>query len=598
MLIKATANQASITQALANAKNGDGIYVSGGTCLMDGAFKADLAASNARLICDGDVTIRCILYPLAVATKVCQRIKAMATLGLSGDYRDLSPTDKTRVDAALPGDASDVQAIVNTFMATLKPWQDSRMFGAPIKRTGDITYQGKSFQWGINWGSKIAKGILNCKDGAFKQAVENFTWENGRQEGSSYNGTGVYVASAGVIVRRNTFRDCEDGVRSSDMLVPNPKGQWYFQHLSKGRADLYGYIASLYNTYDNCGAGGNAHGFYAGQALWSLSAHDRVIRTNFGIGLKFHGDGVSVCYAPTVDDASDTMGIMQAVDFDCGPCYVVNGVLTKATAGGGNYQAPVLFRNDREPIPSWSEPRGVAIGNVITYALNHSNIAFVRALNASAYFGDGQGHDMWPGVPVPMTGLVRNNVFRTANPVGHTQTQVPANFVIDGNVLIDLNAPIPDLKVQTSNYAFSDASLLDDFADIVCKSEGSTPAWLTTLIAQPVFPSSFTPLPSPAPVPAPAPQPTPEEIDMGLYQDRALAAEAEVTRLNGVVSQMQLDAIAAATKFKGAMDQKDQAVADATAKASQAQQEADAANNRADAAEGRASTFKAAWAAL
>lgn len=58
---------------------------------------------------------------------------------------------------------------------------------------------------------------------------------------------------------------------------------------------------------------------------------------------------------------------------------------------------------------------------------------------------------------------------------------------------------------------------------------------------------------------------------MGLYQDRALAAEAEVTRLEGLVSQMQLDAIAAATKFKAAMDQKDQALSSETTRAAKAE---------------------------
>ena len=210
--------------------------------------------------------------------------------------------------------------------------------------------------------------------------------------------------------------------------------------------------------------------------------------------LKFHGDGVSVAFAPTVDDTTDSGGITQCVDFDCGPSYVVNGGLTKASAGGGNYQAPILFRNDREPIASWSENRAVAVGNVISYLMSNLGVGFVRALNAAAYFGNGKRRDMWPGVPVPLSGLVRNNVFRCPPvPGGQTkvQTQVPADFVIDGNKLIDLlGAEIPDPRISTPDYAFSDASLLDDFSDIIYKAEGNTvPGWLTKLRSGKLFPS-------------------------------------------------------------------------------------------------------------
>lgn len=591
MLIKATANQASITQEIANLKDGDTLYVSGGTVVLPNAFAAPFKANNAKLICDGDVTVRMITRPLLHSTKapdvLVKRIAAMVALGMSGDVRKLDPAQMAAVNARIADTtkpALDWLAVANAcnaFMATLEPLTDARIFGANLQSNGVVTINGLTIQFGVGWGASVSKGIINAT--GIQQVIENFTWENARQGGSSYNGSGIYCNGIGLIVRRNTFRDCEDGFRSSDMLVPNPSGEWYFQHLSGGRADLFGYVADLFCTYDNCGAGGNAHGRYCSQTLWNLSAFAHVIRTYNGNALKFHGDGLSVAYAALVEDATDTAGLLQAIDFDCGPAYAINNTVTKATAGGGNYQAPILFRNDREPIASWSEPRAVAMGNVVTYLLSHNNVGFIRGLNATAYFGDGQGHDMWPGTPVPMTGIVRSNVFRCAPLAGKIQTQVPANFDVGDNVLIDLNAPIPDKRVPMPDFAFSDTSVLQDFATIVATADPAAEAkWLPKLRAAKVFPPGYAapspapapqpaPQPAPTPTPAPVPGPTPEEIDMGLYQDRALAAEAEVTRLEGLVSQMQLDAIAAATKFKAAMDQKDQALSSETTRAAKAE---------------------------
>lgn len=507
MLIKATANQASINKALASQKFGDDIHVAGGTLVMTSAFAQQMAASNARLACDGDVTIRMVLKPNVYAI-ACTRIAAMSQLGFAGDYAALDSAKKLAVTKLVntnPIDASGVTAAVNKFLATLPLVKDARMFDAKPLRQGQITYNGKSYLFTINWPAGIGKGMLNTKPGAYGQIIEGFTWENGRMEGSSYNGSGIRVGSDGVLILRNIFRDCEDGFLSSDMLAPNPSGAWYFQSLAKGRADLRGFIADVDCEFDNCGAGGNAHGRYAGQALYNVSARAHVKRSNGGIGLKFHGDGVSVAYAPTIDDTTDSGGILQCVDFDCGPSYLINGKLTKASAGTGNYQAPVLCRNDREPIPTWHENRFVVMGNVITYLLAHQNIAFVRALNATKFYGDGKGGDFWPGVPKPISGVVMNNVFRCANVVNKAQVELPASgFAVAGNSVIDLKAAVPDMRLQLPNYEFGPASLLRDFADLISRVDPGRD-WERRLFGMPVYPPGVPPAAWPAAIDATAP---------------------------------------------------------------------------------------------
>jgi hypothetical protein len=555
MLIKATANQASITQALIDAKStNDTIYVSGGTVLLNGVFAAELAAGH--LVCDGDVTIRPPLHVLPPADTVYQRIKAMNAQGWSGDFRALSASQKAAIAAALPADYSDVKAIGAAYLKTFKPVTDARMWDAQqsreIIRLADITYNGKSYQFPLGWGYGLAKAILATKDGTCGQTIEGFRWQNARMEGSSYNACGIKGQGYGLLVIRNMFEDCENGWQHSDQLQSNPTGEWYFQQMSRGRGLMFGFAVDVDCGYDGCGANGNAHGGYTGQALWAASIRAHVKRANNGIGRKFHTDGPSIAYMLTVDDdGSNLGGLLQGVDYDCGPSYLINSAITKASmAGGTNYQAPVLARNDRDPLPAWMENRYVVMGNVITYLLNHQNIAFIRALNGKAFFGDGKGGDMWPGVPTPLTGIVRKNVFRCANTAGHQQVDLPPGFVVDGNVLIDLNAAIPDLRVPLPNYAFTRDSFINDLVDLITKVDPGRD-WEAKLFGMPIYPvgasSSFpvsTPAPAPTPAPSPpppAPGPTPEEIDMGLYQDRALAAEAEVLRLTTQVSTLTAD---------------------------------------------------------
>lgn len=562
-LIKVAPNQGAINQGLASMKDGDTLYVSGGTCLMTSAFAAQFAASNAKLICDGDVTLRMVLKPLGVGANsvVVQRIAAMVALGYSGDVRKLTAAQMAAVNAKIAAgglDYAGAAAKMNAFLATLSPLTDSRMFGVNLVRNGDATINGINVQWGIGWGSGIAKGMLNTKMGAINQVIEGFTWENGRQEGSSYNGSGIRAYTKGLIIRRNKFRDCEDGVLAGDQSIANPGGDWYAQQMSHGRMDMYGYLADVYCEYDNCGAGGNAHGRYVSPTLWNLSAYAHVIRTKDGNALKFHGDGVSVAFAANVEDATDTDGLLQALDFDCGPSYAINCDVTKATAGGGNYQAPILFRNDREPIASWSEPRSVAVGNVVTYLLPHANVGFVRAVNASSYFGDGTGHDMWPGTPVPMTGIVRSNVFRCAPLVGKLQTQVPANFDVGDNVLIDLNAPIPNKRISLPNYDFSDDSkVISNFVEIIGTADPAvTKTWLPRLSAAKLFPgASPAPAPAPAPSPSPTPAPSPEvdPMDAVLAQQvkDLAAANKQLTDNNATLSQQISDLTALVGTLQG-----------------------------------------------
>jgi hypothetical protein len=488
----------SLVSCLTNAKDGDVYAFDLGAPLVLTKALPRLKANRTTWLFDPKQVIIMQLHVLAEPNKTYQRIKAMAAKGLSGDFTALSGAQKSAIDAALPTDFADVKAIGDAYLATLKPvtirMRDAEKDGSLV-RTASITYNGKTFTFGLSWGSGISGGIFEISQGVYGTEIRGGTWVNGRQEGSSYNGTGIRNTGIDHLIVGATFQDCEDGIRSSAATVANVNGEWFVQVMPStwnGRVDKFGFHLNVDCVFDNCGSGGQAHDQYDAQSLINLAVRPKVIRTNGGNALKFHGGAINGVIDALILDATDTEGVLQCVDFDSGYCFVINSNVLKATAGTGNQSAVIMMRNERDPQPSWFENRIVVRGSIIGDTLMQGNLngtSFVRAVDAPDYYGNGQGGGVWPGVPKAITGVVSDNALFAPQgaAVRKTPWHLPVGVVQKNNVLYDTPTAIIDPKLALPNYVWTRENLLANLADLITRIDGARP-WFGDIFNSPLYP--------------------------------------------------------------------------------------------------------------
>lgn len=566
--------------AIANAKAGDTIAMvpEPGTLLLTKALP-QLNAPNVTLMLDGLIA-RMKLKPTVYGTDI-MHIAAMNQLGFSGTYPALAVDQKSAVDKLIAGktvDPTAARSVVNAFLATLSPITE-RMWDAQPQRIEEITLNGLTYRIGIHWGSGLSKGILTVKEGVFGTYVEGATWENARMEGSNYNASGIRSQGGSLTRVRNKFRDCEDGVLASmPQGIPNPNGEWCAKYPT--RLDMYGFNLDVDCEYDNCGGGGLAHGEYNGASLFNVSVGAHIIRANAGHGIKLDF-GLQLVLGALIEDPNDSGGYVQCIDLNCGPSYVINSDIKKASMGTGNYNAPILIRNDRDPIADWLETSLLVMGNTITFDLPKPS-SFVKALNEPK-FANG-----WPGVPRPINKVVvQGNVFRcpAGALVAKTQVVAPPGAIIKDNVIIGMTDVVPDKRVPLPNYDWSPANLKSNVADVVSKVDPDA-TWTEKLLAMPLEPNGSVvvvlppddggdpdpatdpetipdPEPVPAPKPAPAPPPPTPEETIAMLQEKIDALTAASQALQEQVKS-EVDAAnaraAASDKARQAAEQERDAV--------------------------------------
>jgi hypothetical protein len=480
-----TVGTSDLPISVGNAKTGDTIIGKPGT--LDKLIT--ISASNVSLYLDG-VILRPVLNPYVFKADI-KNIVGMNALGFSGAFVDLTSSQKKAVATYLSThtvDTTAATAFVNTFLATLSPIKDARMFDANPQRTGSITYNGLNYLIPVHWHSNVPKGIVTVKTDVRGTYIHGGTYQNARMEGSSYNAAGIRTQQGSDLwVEAAIFQDCEDGVLAGHAYIANPAGDWYHEQ-PPTRLDMYGFNVDKDCIYDNCGAIGKSHGFYGGNALVNLSVRPKSVRARGGHYRKFHG-GLQVCIGGDFEDATDSIGVQQCIDMTSGPGLVINNRIVKAT-DGGNPGPPVLMRNGREPIPDWFENALIVKGNDITYSLNHVS-AFVQALNEAQYSDNNGDGIRWPGVPKNIRTVVDGNIFRCPGgyPVAKTPVLAPPGSTIGNNPIIGLNDSAPDVKVPLPNYAFTRASKNEDLADMLFKAYPDSQAWAPKLLASPTYPA-------------------------------------------------------------------------------------------------------------
>jgi hypothetical protein len=521
-VVNVDANPAALIGAAKNAKGGDTLALKSGTIVLPSAVP-QINVHRLSIVAEGDVILRPRMTPHTYSGQAGW-IAGMNALRFAGAFEALSAADQNAVKVYLSANKPDVTAVTNllsTYLSSLKPITDTRLFVANPETHGQITYNGKTYDFKVKWGANISKGIFTIGEGVMGTLFRGLIFENARMGGSSDNAAAIRSQGIDHWIEECTFRDCDDSILSGRRDMPNPNGEWFSDNPNVGRVDMFGHHIDKKCTFDNSGFGGQAHGEYDGPALFNASFFPHVIRTHDGNGIKKNG-GLQLVYEGRVEDLKDTSGELQAIDLDSGVGYVINSYVVKQTKGTGNYGPVILFRNDREPAPPWLPPRCVVMGNRIDYLLSdNTKMGFVGIINAAQYHKSGAG-TIWPGVPTPITGIVDRNVLvcNLGSPISKMPLVLPAGVVVGNNPVMDVKDPnIPDVRIPMPNFALTRDSWRADVAEVLHKVDPGRD-WEQKLFSFPIYPSVpgappepssvFVPAPVPVDPPVPTPQPAPE----------------------------------------------------------------------------------------
>jgi len=497
-------NWTDVAYAITHSATSKTIEIGPGTLIVDHKSLPNIAHHDQKFVGYG-VTVRAVQYPGYVDVEMLE-LSVMAILGLPGDggYYALDKTQQATVQSYIKTHTVDVSAMtlaVQKYIAdNLKPIIDTTTFEAKPPKSAQVTVNGKPYLFSLKWRASVSKGLFTIQKDFWGSRFYGFRFQNARMDGSSNNAAGIRAQNTDALAADCSFESCEMGLLAGIQGIAGPTGIWYPEVPNSPLVSLYGFVMDVNCTYDWCGSplSGDAHPVYGGETLFDISVGAKSIRSNGGHFRKMDGGEQWMLDGILQDDGSDD-GVEQCWDATSGACGLVNNVMLKISAGGGNFGPTVLVRNNRQPIPPKEENTAIIVGNDLTWAPRqnpkHGCPGVVQVLEAPTFKVEKSTNTSWPGVPRPIRTSIRNNILRcvAGAPAGqHGGISAPVGYENVNNVVLGLTDVGPNVKVPLTLDPWTRANLIKNWAALVSAVDPAAAARVAWKESLPLYPTGIS----------------------------------------------------------------------------------------------------------